>query len=323
MQDRGFPVATIDKWRHIRFPVMKASVIFPSLQSKKETDTLVVATIHLDQLMRGLWTAKGASTMDVIISVQPRRTNHSPGEADLLRPLFKLRSIKRVMIAGVSNPAYVDELTRAIKTTDDLVRSYYELRASLKRVQQFIKTNQWAQAAAAAEVHVVFMNDCKTVYGSRWIGIEHGLNIHTAIARRRTSREFIIATATVVAQITFHIREYARAIHITSVALNLISQALVFQPTHLANPNVIAGPQHPLPPITISIAYQAEITSFLLLLRARAYIAMGRGRRAKSDIDKAGELMPNSVSLISVMRVWENTFGPSAPRYPAPSASSQ
>lgn len=66
MKDNGFPVASGDNlWLHVKFPVMKVTVVFPGLEDQKQSDTLVVATIYLKQLVRALWTAKGASEMDI------------------------------------------------------------------------------------------------------------------------------------------------------------------------------------------------------------------------------------------------------------------
>lgn len=54
----------INLWCNVKFPVMKVKVVFPSLENRKESDTLVVATVHFKQLIRALWTAKGASEME-------------------------------------------------------------------------------------------------------------------------------------------------------------------------------------------------------------------------------------------------------------------
>ncbi|MCJ1462916.1 hypothetical protein MMC07_001520 [Pseudocyphellaria aurata] len=320
MKDLGFPVAAVGECHHIRFPVMTASVTFPSLQDKRETDTLAVATIHLDQLMHGLWTAKGSSTMDVSFHLEPRRTTRSPSEADLLRPLFKLRSIKKVvMITGVSGPAYANELTSTITTTNGLRQAVDELTAGIRRVQELITAKQWVQVTTTAEIHVVFLHDCRVVYGQRFIGTVPGLNIHTAITRRQTCRAIYVATAVVMAQLAFHRRQYAKTVQITSTMLDLIARPSVVQPMQPANPNVIAAPQHP---ITISNPQEAEMTYFLLLFRARAYIATGKkSRRAMNDLERAGELKPGSKTVDIVKRLWQNAFGRSASRRSAASAS--
>lgn len=79
---------------------MKVTVIFPSLENRNESDTLVVATVHLKQLICALWTAKGASEMEVTIHVQPSRRENWPGERYLLQPFLKLRSVKRLVVWG-------------------------------------------------------------------------------------------------------------------------------------------------------------------------------------------------------------------------------
>ncbi|MCJ1462114.1 hypothetical protein MMC07_000714 [Pseudocyphellaria aurata] len=306
MKNRGFPVVDVgDLWGHIRFPVMKIRFIFPSLD-RNQSDTFAVATIYLEQLMRALWTAKGASEMGVMIQVQPSQTNNSPTELMLLRPFLKLRGIQGVMILGVSQQEYVDELTSAITTGDGLVQAFDELRAGLGCLQQYVEEHQWGRAYAQAERHSIFLNDCKLVYGMRFVGLELGISINRAISRSRAAKEITISTAVGVVQISLFLGQYAKTVRFTSRAMEFIFSASI-------NPTVVVPVTHPLHYAPDTVRFENEATCFLILIRARAYIGMRKATRAMFEIAKARELDPNSLALATVTQDWDNTFGPSAP----------
>ena len=136
MKDHGFPVATAENIRrHVKFPVMEVNVIFPSLEDQTQSDDLAVATVHLKQVIRALWTAKGALEMEVTIHLQPARTKISPSERSLLRPFRKLSSIKRLDILGGSDNIYINELTRAVTSADSINQSIDKLTASVQCLQ--------------------------------------------------------------------------------------------------------------------------------------------------------------------------------------------
>lgn len=133
MKDHGFPIFSASNlWCHFKFPVLKVKIMFPTLKDQKQSDSLAVATVHLKQVMRALWTARGASEMEVVVNVQPPHTKNSPYEHCLLRPFFKLRSVKRLVILGVSAQGYIDDLTRAITTTDGINQTLGELAACVR-----------------------------------------------------------------------------------------------------------------------------------------------------------------------------------------------
>ncbi|MCJ1271253.1 hypothetical protein MMC22_011153 [Lobaria immixta] len=175
MKDHGFPVFSASNlWRHFKFPVLKVTIMFPTLKDQKQSDTLVVATVHLKQVMRALWTAKGASEMEVVIDVQPLRIKNSRCEHCLLQPFFKLRSVKWLVVLGVSEQGYIDDLTLAITTTDGINQTLGELAAGVQRLQQDFDAERWEFAIAKAGKHVVLMADCATAYENRQYGIGSG-----------------------------------------------------------------------------------------------------------------------------------------------------
>ena len=208
MQDRGFPVAVAsDLCPHVRFPVMKVTVIFPGPKDQFPSDSIIMASAHLKQLMRALWTATGASEMDVLIHIKPRLTNKWPSARRLLGPFFKLRGIKEVIIMGARERKYVEAVTSAITTTDGLHQSYAELAAGIKRLQGYIKAERWSRAVAEAERHAMLLSDCNIVYGQRFLGIEPGIHIHIANIRNRAAKEIMTAAAIGMAEVTLHLHQ--------------------------------------------------------------------------------------------------------------------
>lgn len=314
MKDRGFLVLPAgDLWLRTGFPVMKVKVDFPSLEDQEQNDVLAVASIHLKQLMRALWTAKGASEMEVMITIQPPLMDKSPSQRDLLEPFFKLRGIKRVSILGVSKQRDIDQLTRKITTTDGLNQTFNELTAGVRRLQRYIKARQWELAIGQAEKHAIRMTDCKTVYGNRFIGIERGLNNTTAVARGQAALEIIIATAIGFAEVTLCQYEYINTISFVRralYALHVFSRVSNFLPGNPGTHAIVVPPRYPLLPITGTVPFENEIKCVLLLIRARAYMGIERGEPAMEDIQKARELMPNSMTLVSVSQTWHYMFGP-------------
>lgn len=320
IKDHGFPVASGDNlWRRVKFPVMKVTVTFPSLKDQKQSDTLVVATIHLRQLMRALWTAKRASEMEVTIHVQTPHTNDPPGERYLLQPFLQLRSIKQLVVLGVSKQDYVDDLTRAITTTDGINQTLGELAAGIKRVQREIKAERWELAVAQAEKNYILMADSKIAYDDLYSVIDPGTSTNTAIARNQVAQEIAIATAIAGAELTLHSGDYASSIHFASRALTHISRAeSILQHVTPTDPTVVAHPYHKLPPLTGIIIKPNKIVCDMALLRARAYMGTQQSEPAFHDIDLAGKLMPNSVKVVSASRDWQVLFGafPVPIRYP-------
>lgn len=194
MKNRGFPVAPADDlWCHIRTAVMKVTVIFPSLESKPQCGTLLIATLHLEQLARVLWTAQGASKLKIVIDIQSPLTSTSPSEGHLLWPFLNLRSLKQVVILGASERAYIDELTCAITTTDGIKQALCELVAGLKYLERYMKAEQWGYAIAQAEKHSMLMADYKLVYCLRYIGIDFDFN--AVIVRTQAGEEVKVVSA--------------------------------------------------------------------------------------------------------------------------------
>lgn len=309
IKDRGFPVATSgDLWRDIKSPVMKVTVTFPSLVDRRESDSLLVATVYLTQLMRTLWTAKDAAEMEVIIHVQPRITNGSPNDRDLLGPFFKLRSIKKLIILGVSEQKDVDGLTRAITKTDGINRSFRGLTVGITRLQECIQAQEWDSAVWEGEKQAVLLSDCRLVYGNRFVGIDPSINVNTAMVRSQTAREIILATAMAIAQVTLYLRQYANTIRFADRAMDLISRAAPVQPA--------------APPLAGAITVENETRCDVLLLRARAQMGMRRAELASRDIEQARELMPDSLSVASAAEIWQANFGPSPGSTPLPAAIS-
>lgn len=321
IKNRGFPVATVvDVWRSIRFPVMKVTVIFPSLESQKQSDALLVAAVHFDELIRTLWTTKGSSEMEVTIQIQQRRTNNSPGSGDLLRPFLNLRSIKRVTILGVSKQQYIDELTRSITITDGINSTMRQLLAGTKCLQRYIDEELWEDAIAQAKEQIILIADCKLVYGKRFLEIEPGLSINTAIVRSQSAKEMIIATAVGIAAVTLYLRQYENAVRFADRALDLILLASVGQPGVLPINLFTLPPHHPFPTFTGTVTFDGHTTGLALKIRARACMGMRQLEQASRDLEKARNMMPEGPTLSSSLEILQVRSGkvPSALPPPIP-----
>lgn len=294
MKDHGFPVMTGgDAWRHIKYPVMKVMVTFPSLEGQKQSDFLFLATVHLNELMRALWTAKGASQMEILIHLQRPLTNNSPSQGDLLQPFFKLRNIKKNAAWSVPEQRYIDLLSRAITTTEDINLTYGELQGSIKCLRQCLRAGQWGQAFSYAKEHSILMNDCKIVYGNCFIGTEPDLNTNTAIFRGKKAQKIIVATAVNMADVSFRQRLYANSVRFAEHALSISN---ISNYPNLNPPNLAIIPSY----------HQCLI----FLTRARAYMGMKQAEAALRDIKRAREFIPDDKTLAFMFKVWQEKFGP-------------
>lgn len=312
MKDRGFAVATTtatttDMGRNISFPVLKTTVIFPWLAIQPKSDTFLIATVYLEQLIRALWTVKGASKMEVTIDVQASLLmKNSPSERDLLRPFLKLHSVMRVTLFGVSKKKYTKELTRKITNTSGIDQTLGELTASIKHLRGYIKTQRWGSAIAIAEKHAILMSDYHTVYGARSYWNEPGLDINIIQARRQAFMEIMLASNIGFAEVTLYQRRYASTVGFA----NRVLIDVAFIQTILPAKNIVAVlPSYKLVPILGTITTENEIKGDILLIRAQAYIEIGQAAKAWFDIEKARDLIPSSVTLVSVSQTWEATFG--------------
>lgn len=293
MKERGFPVATGDDlWNRIRCPVMKVTVKFSSLSDQKQSDNFILATIHLSGLIRALWTAKGASEMEVTIHLLPRLTYKSPSKCELLRPFFKLRNIKRVGVS-VSSHSYMDLISHVITPTDDINMTFGEIRESIRCLQRYIQEEQWKQAVLQLKEHSTLMNDCKIVYGHRLLGFEPGLDINTAIARNDAFKEIMTTTSLAIGEVALHLGQYHKAI--SNANYSLLTCRVTFFPAVIA--------VH----LTIVPSYHQCLG---LLIRASAYIGLNRAKDALDDIKKATEVMPHNPRLVPVSNAWQERFGP-------------
>lgn len=280
---------------------------FPGLEGQKQNDTIVVATIHLRKLMRALWTANGASGMEVMIDVLPAPTHKSPSEIDLLLHFSGLRDIKQVVVSGVSESRCIDQLTCVITAMDGVERSFAELYVYVEDLRGYIKAERWRHAVRRAKTLSILLNDCKIVYGNRFVGIEPGIKTTTAIACSRMSKDLFIATAMGIAEISLYQRKYPRAVRFADRALELFSRISFFQ---LFNLNVVTPPFNSFLSITGTVAVENETKCSILLIRARAFMGMCKAMLALRDIEKARELVPNSVALASVSQAWHVMFDP-------------
>lgn len=311
MKDRGFAVATttattIDMGRNISFPVLKTTVIFPWLEIQPKSDTFLIATVYLEQLIRALWTVKGASKMEVTIDVKASQLmKNSPSERDLLRPFLKLHSVMRVTLFGVSKKKYTKELTRKITNTNGIDRTLGELTASVKHLRGYIKAQQWESAIAMAENHAILVSDYHVVYGDRSHWNEPGLDINIIQARRQAFMEIMLASHIGFAEVTLYQRRYASTVGFANRALIDVAFIQMILP---AKDIVAVLPDDRLIPILGTVTTESKVKSDILLIRAQANIEIGQGRDAWFDIEEARDLIPNSVTLVSVSQTWEATF---------------
>lgn len=295
MRDRGFPVATgVDLCHRVRFPVMKVTVTFASLMGQNQHDALILATVHLKELMRALWTAKGASEMEVRIHVLPSLTTKSPSKRNLLEPFLMPRCvIKRVVYWSMSKQIYMNLLSQEYRIAEEIVVIFAELTTRIKLLQGYIKAKRWDKAISQADENAMLMNDCKIVYGNRLSGIELGIHINTAVFRRKTATQIMIAHTMSIAEITLYLHQHENAIRFANYALlnSTVSAFPNHDPTHLT----VVPPHHQF---------------LILLIRARAYMSMRQAEAAFRDIEEARELMPHSMALDSVSQTWQELFGP-------------
>ncbi|MCJ1262340.1 hypothetical protein MMC22_002210 [Lobaria immixta] len=320
MKELGFPVGTaVDLWSSIRFPVMKVTVEFPNLEIHEQGEVMVIASVHLNELTRALWTAKGATEMKVTVHVQPPLTKSSPSPKCLLSPFLKLRNIKQIVISGVSDREYENELERTITTTDGINQAFFELAKGLKCLQRYIKEQRWERAVLKAEKHSTLMADSMLVYDERFLGIEPGLALSVAVVRCQASTEITIGTALAIAEVTLHLQQYDNTISFLEKALFFMGNEFIFQPLAQVPPTVTVPNCHQLPQ-TGMLHSEEEINCTIFLIRARAYMGMQQAEPAYRDIEKAREFMTNSVAVASVSRSWHAMFGQfpdSAPLSPA------
>ena len=306
MKDRGFPVVTVGGlWRYIRFPVMKVTIVFPSLESQKQSDTLLIATVHLTQLIRVLWTAQGASEMEVTIDVQRSLTNNSPSNRSLLRPFLSLRSIKKCSVLGLPERRYISDLTNAMTKTDSISQSFSELKASLESLQQYIKARTWGQAVAQAEAHSILMADCSIVYDNHLLTIYQGVNQTTAILRYYAINGLIVATATCMAEVTLYLRQYTNTIRFTNRALDQVFRISVF----FQSVTVLTPPNNQILSHIGTPAWGNETKCSIFLIRARAYMGIRLPKSAFRDIEEAGKIMPDSATVATVFEAWQAMSG--------------
>lgn len=291
MKECGFPVLPVsDLCRRMRFFVMGIAVKFPILQN--QTDTLLVATAHFKQLVRALWTANGASEMEVKICIQPQRTNNSPCEHCLLRPFFNLRSIKRFVVFDGSEHEYINELACAITTTDGVDQTFKELTESLECLQRYIKAERWTHAVAQATKHSIIFQDCKIVYGNCLLGDGRNIDLSASVAREKRSKEIRLATAIALAEVTLYLGQYASTVEFADCAFDLAVLASFFHPR--------------------SFFFDDEWRGSIFLIHARAYMGMQDGLLALCNLDCARDLMPNSVAVASAFQTWQFMFGSSS-----------
>lgn len=320
MKDNGFPVVLAGNlWRCVKFPAMKVLVTFPSLNDQIQSDVLVVPTIHLEELMRALWTAKGASDMEVTVRVRPPLTNKSPKKGDLLRPFLQLRSIKRFVIWPASGHEYMNELTRAVTTTetDGINQSFRELTAGLKILQRSIKTKQWRAAVPQVEKHLMLMIDCQIVYGERFNGIEPSLEEDLAVARAWASHDINIASAMSLAEVNYHMHKYSSTISDADRALDLMSRISIFKYVAPTNPTDAFPPCPQIFCSTGIFTSHKKTKCHLLLIRAWGYLGLQQANDALHDIEKVRRLKPKGKrlrrKLAVVSKAWQAMFNPSAP----------
>lgn len=304
MRALGFPIATVgDLSRQFRFPVLKVGIVFPSLEGQGETGTWAVATVHMEHLVRCLWTCKGASEMEVTIHVQPRITTNRPHVRHLLRPFYKLRGVLRITVVG-SDEKCIRGLTRIATTTDGMDQTFVELGGITQCLLWYVKNERWDDAAESAEKHLLLMGDCDTVYGIRFFGCEHGLMANVAIERSRKAQELSINGAIAVAEVNLHLGQFANAVSFASRAIDLMTYASFLQ----------ANPANLFPnPLPFILTWNRPTRSFVHLIRAVAFMAMRQPGLAKFDIRKARDFLPNSSTLIMVCERFQLEFGGLSP----------
>lgn len=320
MKDNGFPVLLAGNlWRCVKFSALKVLVTFPSLDDQNQSDALVVPTVYLKQLVRALWTAKGASEMEVIVHVRRPLTNKSPKEGSLLRPFLQLRSIKRFVILRACGHEYMNERPRAVTTTetDGINQTFRELTAGLKYLQRCIKKKRWRVAMAQAEKHLKLMIDRRVVYGERFKGADPSLDSNLGTARAWAAHEINIASAMSLAEVNLHVHRYSTAITDADHALDLISRISIFKYVAPADPTDAFPPCPQIFSSTGIFTSHKQTKCHILLIRAWGYMGLQQANDAFHDIERVRKLKPKDKKLRKklaiVSRAWQAMFNPSAP----------
>lgn len=278
LKNRGFPVVAATTtagdlgWRnHIRFPVMKVRVRF-SQQKQGQGDAFLVPAALVKKVVRALWTAEGSSEMEVMLHIQPRRTN-SPEELDLLRPFEKLRSIKRAIIFGASDQKNADDLRGLLTATGDIKYAFRELLAGTRRLQRCLEEQFWEDAIVQAKEQAILVADCKTVYDKRFFGVEPGISLYRGVVRRQAAKEMIIATAVAIAEITLVLHQYENSVRFADRALDLIFRASMTQLSTSTGAT-----------ITGTITFDGQTTALVVGIRTRAITGLRQLERVSLDV---------------------------------------
>ena len=260
MKKRGFGVVYCGKLDHITSPVLKVSIEFPSLRSRREKDTFAMTAAGLNRLPRALWTTVGMREMELRLELHPLfATVPAKKEDEVLNCFYQLRGIRKVTLKGGNQKKHKQmiptELIRPHDDADDISRD-------LKLVVQFInegwKSSERQELAELAESTIAFLSDCFKVYGNQFMA-EDG-KVFEAIAYAT------IRLAEGIAQARMELHEHRSVIKYATYAMCIL-------------------------PIT------RKRRASLLILRGEAHGAIGENMKQMRNLLEAQELTPNDQSV--------------------------
>jgi len=264
IKERGFGVVYRGNVDHIKHPVLKVSVEFPSLKSRNGEDTFVISPVSLTQLPRALWTTKGLEEMILSLELHPIFASRPANEEDdLLFCFHQIRGLRKLNLKGVQQKKYIKGMPNALKAPYKHGKEILkDLEFGLLAPQHAVQHRNWALLVAAdhIEATIAFLADCYKIYGEDFV-CDNNQN-HEKICKTA------INLAAGLAQLRLRVGQYESVIKYATLAQRILP-----------------------------IADHSKVD--LLLMRGEAYEALGQDVKLMKDLLEAQQLMPEN-KLVTV-----------------------
>lgn len=171
MKRRGFGVLYCGNLDHIEYPILKVSINFPSLRSRRETDTFLMSVALLNRLPRALWTTVGMREMEIRLELHPIFASISQEKEDnVLYCFYRLRGVRKAILVGGNQEKHKTmipiELTTPHVDANDILQ---DLKVMVGIFNAGWKRGQRQEIADLAEITIAFLSDCYKVYGTEFI----------------------------------------------------------------------------------------------------------------------------------------------------------
>ncbi len=260
LKERGFGVVYCGNVDRFPNPVLKVSIVFPSLQSQHEEDTFVMSPVSLLQLPRALWTTKGLEEM--VLSLEVHRiftARPADDEDDLLECFYQIRGLHKLILRGIQQKKYLRDMPSALqapyKDGNEILK---DLRQALLAFKYAHRHKNWEALANRVEASFAFLADCYKIYGSQFVN-----------GKGETYKEIcktIIDLAAGIAQLRLRVGEYDSVIKYATLAQTIMP-----------------------------IAPHSKVD--LLIMRGEAYEALGQDVKLMKDLLEAQKLMPENKTV--------------------------